>query len=151
MLTFKELKSSFSMLCTFDWSTMPDEPGSSSGSGPARLTQMLKEFIRRGADVNMSVGTIPLLRLAIGSKCILPVISLISAGADTTQEVLGEDLIKLMGQNNLSEHIPAITEYLMRTQIELTKKKMEEAPAKAPAVEIIGESDSSYSNGPDVL
>lgn len=121
------------LLCRLNWSGMPP---SAEGPGELRLGVLLQELIKRGADVDLRTGGIPVLRLAVGAKNMPAVLGLLKAGANTDKDFLGEDLLVSLSKNSLSDQIPLVSEFVMRNQIARSRAAAAQpgAAPRGPAV-----------------
>lgn len=123
------IHSGLARLCNQDWSKL--------AVPEAQLSSLFQELLRQGGDVDVKIGGKPLLVLAIGAKNIPAVLNLLKVGVKTSESFLGIDLVSCLSKNGLSEHIPAITEFLMRNEIERANREAS-LESSQPTVEIIG-------------
>lgn len=82
----------------------------------------------------MIVGGVHLLVRAAGAKNIPAIMCLLRAGAIGESNFLGHDFLEVLHRNGMSEQIPEISDFMMRTKIDLRKTELIKESERPAAV-----------------
>lgn len=100
------------------------------------MSGVLADLVRHHADVNVIQGTVApvsALTLALGKKNVPAILSLVRLGAKTSSEVIGGDIFERFTKLGLKEHIPALTDAIMRRTMDAATTAAKDSSAAITA------------------